>query len=466
MTARVLRLPAPIPTETGRLAVGFWPAAMVDVEVSTPLQPLAQQTPGGELIAEARVLVRVFDEPVGLVRVPLNGAPVPSDRLAELIRMQCGEVVADRVRRAGGDVRSALGGLGAGERLHLQPDFLADHARWSRDGPQITVVICTRDRALEVSRALESLRRQSYPAFRVVVCDNAPRDDSTRRVVEQEPMGARVVYVAEERPGLSRARNRALAVVETEVVAWLDDDEVADRHWLMELAAGFCLVPDAAAVSGSVIPAELRTWPQVWFEDYGGHTKGRGFMADVFRATDGRQSPFYPLPPFGVGANMAFRVEALRALGGFDPALGAGTRSEGGEDTLVFTELLLDGHAVAYRPTALTRHYHRPGYDELQRQMRGYGIGLTAYYTSLLCRRPQTAGALLRLIPRALRDMLAGGGEVRLGLDDTFPRDLLARKSRAMLMGPLRYAAARVVAGRPVRRRHLPLGENMLRGDR
>ena len=56
-----------------------------------------------------------------------------------------------------------------------------------------------------------------------------------------------------------------------------------------------------------------------------------------------RQHPLYPLPPFATGANMTFRPGVLQRIGGFDPALGAGTPASGSEDTLAFSALHIYG---------------------------------------------------------------------------------------------------------------------------
>ncbi len=136
-----------------------------------------------------------------------------------------------------------------------------------------------------------------------------------------------VDYVVEPAPGLSRARNRAVATAPGEILAWIDDDDEADPHWLSEIARALADHPEASVVSGVIVPAELRTPAQLLFEQFGGHSKGRGFTPDKFSpATARRQSPLYPLPPFGTGANMTFRPGVIESIGGFDEALGAGTR--------------------------------------------------------------------------------------------------------------------------------------------
>ena len=314
-------------------------------------------------------------------------------------------------------------------------------------GPEdVTVVICTRERPDDLARALASLKAQSCSGFRVLVVDNAPTSAATAKVVAGMCDGdLRLDYVVEPTPGLSWARNCALRHVDTDVVAWIDDDEVADGDWISELVRSLASAPDAVAVSGSVVPAELETWPQWWFEQYGGHTKGRGFTDAVFTGADvDGQSPLYPLPPFGAGANMAFRTQSLREIGGFDVGLGAGTLTRGGEDTLMFSQLLLRGHTVAYHPAALTRHFHRRDVDDLEKQMFGYGVGLTAFYTALLRWNWRLVLPLIRLAPRALIDMSgARGSAATTGLPDGFPKGLLRLKRRGLLLGPLSYVRAR-----------------------
>ena len=115
---------------------------------------------------------------------------------------------------------------------------------------------------------------------------------------------------------------------------------------------------------GVMLPAELESEAQVRFEQYGGFSKGRGMAPEVLRTgTSSVVSPLYPLPAFGPGGNMAFQTELLRAVGGFDPCLGAGTRTHGGEEVRVLSSLLSAGHALLHWPAAITWHTHRSRND-------------------------------------------------------------------------------------------------------
>ena len=392
------------------------PALVVDYDVEDPLENFVGALPDLSCYTYVWILTKRSGRPFGIVEASASLADV-QEKLSALT-----------TTAADDDPRTPSVGDAVGP------------------APTVTVVICTRDRTQDLIRALESLERQTYRNFRVLVVDNAPSDQTTARAVD----GLRgrfddLDYVVEPRPGLSNARNCALQTVRTDVVAWLDDDEIADENWVAEIIAAFIRYPDATAVSGTVVPAELETWPQWWFEQYGGHSKGRGFTKAVFPQGDtGKQSPLYPLPSFGVGANMAIRTSAMAGVGGFDSGLGAGTPTFGGEDTLLFSQLLVGGQTVVYEPAALTRHFHRRTYGELQRQMFGYGVGLTAYYAALLRWRWRLLMPLILLIPKAIVDVFGSGNSaITTGLSDDFPQDLLRLKRRGMLSGPTAYLRAR-----------------------
>jgi len=404
-------------------------------------------------VLRAWLLVRVFTEPIGYLLLDVPRSGLTPAAIGAAIDEKFGPRIRARLVAAGGSPT-----LDPGRWAPLvprTPTYVAGRTEVLREAPPITVVICTRDRPNDLRRCLRSVQEQRYPHLRVLVVDNAPTDDATERVVH-EFVGRRVEVdrIVEPRPGLSRARNAAVAACPGEILAWLDDDEVADPYWLAEVARALAEHPDADVVSGMIVPAELETEPQLWFEEFGGHSKGRGFTPDVFSPeTAYRQSPLYPLPAFGTGANMVFRPGVIESFGGFDPALGAGTAAMGSEDTLAFMKVLYGGGKVAYQPTALVRHYHRRDLEGLRRQLIGYGVGLTAAYTSLVLANPRILLPLLRLIPTALRDILGGGSGLReAGLGADFPRALLGANRRGMVRGPLAYLKGRR-GTRPTRRK-------------
>ena len=116
--------------------------------------------------------------------------------------------------------------------------------------PSVSVVIPVKDRAEELRRCLESLKRVRYPAeqLEILVVDDGSRDE-TREVARS--MGASVIPSGGEGRGPAAARTRGASVARGEILAFLDSDCAASEEWLAELAVTF-EDPDVAAVGGRV----------------------------------------------------------------------------------------------------------------------------------------------------------------------------------------------------------------------
>ncbi|WP_327324011.1 glycosyltransferase [Streptomyces sp. NBC_01210] len=334
-----------------------------------------------------------------------------------------------------------------------------------------TIVVATRERADQLARALDSLLAQDHPDFEIVVVDNAPVTSATHDLVEHK-YGERVRYVREPVPGLAVAHNRGIAAADGAVIAFTDDDVVADPHWLTALTAPFARDPGLGCATGLILPARLRTPAQILLESHGGFAKG--FAPRQYDpAHPPAGEPLFPFTAgsFGSGANMAFRATVLREIGGFDPATGTGTPARGGDDLYAFVSVLAAGHRLRYTPDALVWHHHRESWQDLKNQAYGYGAGLTAYLTAVLVRRPALLPALLRKLPRGLAHARsitahreAGGASVpgEHGAQDyPWPRHLSRLERRGMLAGPIGYAKAR----RRVRGVPLPWGSRPQRDE-
>jgi GT2 family glycosyltransferase len=417
-------------TDTTTLPTYELPAVVLDLDLSEPLPAIPAFGADGRRVNQAWVLVRRFTEPLGTVLTDVPEGGLTPAALAAAIETELHIAVAETP-----DGR--------------EPEFLARRRAVLATAPHITVVICTRERPGALARCLESLLAQQYPGFRVLVVDNAPETGATAEVVHSAARRGPVDYLVEPRAGLSFARNTAVRAAPGQILAWIDDDEVADPYWLAEVARALADHPDADVISGVILPAELETRAQLWFEQFGGHSKGRGFTPAVFSPETAHiQSPLYPLPPFGTGANMTFRPGVIERIGMFDTALGAGTAAMGSEDTLAFTQVLLTGGKIVYQPSAVTHHYHRRDLEGLRKQMVGYGTGLVAAYTSLLISQPSVLWGLLKLVPSALRELTGKDTARTATIKDDFPRDLLAANRRGMLAGPRAYLKGRRAARR------------------
>jgi glycosyltransferase involved in cell wall biosynthesis len=380
-----------------------------------------------------QLLVRLASEPLGWVDVEFADSASLAGSVADAAWQTFGALINDRLARSGLATVTGLpvGGLEIDSRLF---DFVIERDRLLQDAPHVSVVLCTRDRPDRLARCVRRLALQHYPRFEIVVLVNAPADPgAVPAVLDALELPVPVRYLVEPRGGLSWARNTGWRAARGELVAFIDDDEVPDKFWLAEMLRGFAAGDRIGCVAGVVLPAELRTQPQDWFEQFGGHSKGRGFTRAEF-GPGHPQSPLYPLPPFGTGANMAFRRDVLAGIDGFHVALGAGTPTNGAEDTFAFTRVLLARHTMVYQPTAVTWHYHRETYAELEKQLHGYGIGLTAYYAALLVWRPRLLLSFIGLIPTAIRD-LRGKDSIRTATMTDFPVGLVRHEMTGMLEG-------------------------------
>lgn len=113
----------------------------------------------------------------------------------------------------------------------------------------MSVVVPTFNRAALLREALESVARQTYTNFEVIVVDDGSTDE-TWEVVAASP--ARPVYVYQENQGRGAARNAGVRRAQGDLVAFLDSDDLwypdrLARH--VEFLAGH---PDAVFVHGPV----------------------------------------------------------------------------------------------------------------------------------------------------------------------------------------------------------------------
>jgi GT2 family glycosyltransferase len=259
----------------------------------------------------------------------------------------------------------------------------------------VTVAVCTRDRPDDLARCLDALQALTYPALELLVVDNAPTTTDTARLVRAR---AGVRYVVESRPGLDWARNRAIAEATGEILAFTDDDVVVDPAWAGALAAAFRDDPAVGAVTGLVEPLELETEAQRLFERYRSFARGSERLRAVMTPGTGPVAARYGLTgSFGTGANMAFRRRLFDELGGFDPCLGAGTVTRGGDDLDLFFRVLKAGWALVYEPAAVVRHRHRREMAELVGQMRDHGLSFSSYVVRETALYPDERWAFARL---------------------------------------------------------------------
>jgi O-antigen biosynthesis protein len=222
-------------------------------------------------------------------------------------------------------------------------------------------------------------------------------------------------------------------------VAFTDDDVVVERDWLGWLVQPFVSDTRVDVVTGLVLPGELETQAQRWFEAYGGF--GKGFERRVYDLGTHREDRFlYPYwgGAFGSGNSMAFRRRCLTTIGGFDAALGAGSPARGGADIEAFSHAILQGGRLVYEPRSICWHKHRRDEAALRRQLVAYGAGFTAILTKWVMRDPRVLPALFRGALSLARSRFVPGAR-RLRDRPNLPPELDRLELRGMLLGPALY---------------------------
>jgi glycosyltransferase involved in cell wall biosynthesis len=334
---------------------------------------------------------------------------------------------------------AALDELGAAFQLAGSPPaVVADE-----ELPFASVVvptICRNPKLL--ARTIQSLVDLDYPAFEVLVVDNtAPGSDPLPSL----PGGDKVRVLREPLRGVSRARNCGLSAAIGEFVAFTDDDAEVDPRWLRALGTRFTTDPQVDAIGGLVLPRELQTEPQLWFEEfYGGFSQSYAPASWSTTIVGGDDELFpYAAGRFGAGCNMAFRREAIDRVGRFDVRLGAGTPARGGEDLAIFVAFVTSGATVGFEPNALVRHTHRRDVDEFFHQVLNYGVGLTAMYSALVANDPRHLVEMARRIPAGFRLLVRPREERSVSVDPSYPRRTILVQMLGMAVGPFAFLRSR-----------------------
>src|SRR5437764_6868761 len=215
--------------------------------------------------------------------------------------------------------------------------------------PRMSVVVCTYNGVKTLRQCLEAALALHYPDYEVIVVSDGSTDNSAQIAGSFE--GVRVIETSQR--GLAAARNTGMEAATGEIIAYIDDDAIADPDWLLHLAATLASGPFAAVGGPNVLPPNSN-----WIAECVANAPGRPTHVLV----SDREAEHVP------GCNMAIRKDALQAIGGFDPQFRAA-----GDDVDVCWRLLDSDQRIAFSPGAVVLHHRRPTVRGYLRQQRGYG---------------------------------------------------------------------------------------------
>jgi O-antigen biosynthesis protein len=311
----------------------------------------------------------------------------------------------------------------------------------------LSIIVATCANHEMAIRCVKSIVSAVEKPFEVVVVENRPRGSTVAKAIENSfPADARIRYVEEPRPGLSWARNAGLDAARGEFIAFTDDDVRVDPGWASAVRRTFAAEPETDCVTGLILPSELETPAQLLDERFASFGKGFDRRTYSLNAPPPDQPLFpYTAGYFGSGANMAFRAEAIRDIGGFDRALGTGTPARGGEDLDICIRLLHSGRRLTYEPAAMVWHRHPDTFAGVRRHVFNYGVGLGAMLTKQIIVGPNRWSIISRSL-QGLRYYTNPKSRKNAQRGQSFPRSLIRLERIGPLCGPVAYLASRIKA--------------------
>jgi len=213
----------------------------------------------------------------------------------------------------------------------------------------VSVITCSHqiNRYQNLVEAIESLVAQSYVDLELIVVVDGDRTLYEQIMKDNVPVDK--VLLNETNIGLSESRNRGLNIASGELIAFFDDDAVADKNWIRELVRMYEEY-DAIATGGKIIPLwigkKMDFLPEEYYWLIG--VTHKGFPEEI---TEVRNT---------FGSNIGFRADILRSLGGFEGELGLDASKRGafqGEEAELCIRMKQRfGKGVMYNPDAIVKH--------------------------------------------------------------------------------------------------------------
>lgn len=221
------------------------------------------------------------------------------------------------------------------------------------NNPIISVVICSYNRADYIINAIDSLYNQTFSKqdFEVFVVDNNSIDNTEDLVQEymRTHEDFNVVYLTESNQGASFARNTGAAFASGKYLCFMDDDAIAEQHYLERIVQFLENHPDAAGLGGRIIPKYIPEEP-AWMSH---------FVASLVGNFDysPHPTPFAP-GKYPLESNMVVLKKDFHTIGGFNTDLPGvkGTLRIGGEGKDFFLRLQALGKTIYYDPEVIVHH--------------------------------------------------------------------------------------------------------------
>jgi GT2 family glycosyltransferase len=239
-----------------------------------------------------------------------------------------------------------------------------------------------------LANTLQAIRElRTYRKFEVIWVDNASTDNTAAVLHEELFTIPFAKYVYCKQVGLGAARNLGWQHSSGGIVIFTDDDCYPLPDYIDAWMNAFSDRPTAGVMGGRIL-LHNPDHAKVTIEE--GETPRTYPAHSYFRAGQLQ------------GANIAFRREALNAIGGIDPELGAGTRFPC-EDVDAVAAVLWAGFAACFDPRPCVRHDHGRAEAEIPVLLDSYDRGRGAYFAKYILRSDSRLPFVMGWLRSALR---------------------------------------------------------------
>ncbi|AGK61103.1 putative glycosyltransferase [Archaeoglobus sulfaticallidus PM70-1] len=252
---------------------------------------------------------------------------------------------------------------------------------------------------------IDSLQNQSYDDLEIICIVDG--DENYYKMIKEEIPDIEI-HLNEKNLGLLLSRNRGAKLAEGDIIAFIDDDAVADRKWIEELVKTYEL--DAIAAGGKLVPLWITKEPK-WFPEEFYWMIGATHLGFPDKIAEVRNT---------FGSNISFRRDIFLELGGFNPSMGGikGNRMlQGGETEFCERMRQRYGKGVMYNPDAIV--YHKIFSRRLEKKFLLRRAFWQGYSKAVMKRMAGEIGEEMTFIKFLMKDrlvvrfvdMLKGSGE-------------------------------------------------------
>jgi len=211
----------------------------------------------------------------------------------------------------------------------------------SKTDPFVSIVVATYNRESYIINCIKSLLIQSYtPEKREIIVVIDPKTtDRTKELLSKYP----VTILMASQGGPASCRNEGVEIAKGEVVAFIDDDSVADEYWLENLISNFS-DPEIVGVGG-IYPDPN----EGVFHEYYRIDGGLGNLPVQGKIIVSREN-YMTFPT----CNVCYLKKVFLEVGGFDPQLIRG------QDRELLWRIIKKGYKLVYDSSAIAYHYGVP----------------------------------------------------------------------------------------------------------